>query len=217
MERYVLHAAKTLIEDTFEVSSPSEVLFKHSFNIYPGSPMPIIYNEEQGRSISTGIWGINDSASDEAITEIAKSKLHPDLSELKPCIIPASGFYMWKQSVNDRLPFYVRMLSQEVLGFAGMYKVTESSEGKTNIQFAVITKASNVLLQPLGPTMPLILEPDHYSDWLEGQHQPLLTKFYKDTDLIPDLAVYRVPDLVNDPSENSRALIQAIPKRRDDD
>lgn len=136
---------------------------------------------------------------------------------MKPCLIPASGFYLWKQSVDDKYPFYIRMLGREVLGLAGLFHVIEDKSGKKSIEFAVITKASNVLLQPLEPTMPCILDPENFEQWIKGNEKEVLQSQFKDTQLIPDLAVYRVPELVNDPSNNSKELIQAIPKLRDTD
>jgi len=217
MERYVLQAEKEIVEEIFEVNSTSSSLFEPSFNVFPGSPMPIIYHDSK-REIKSGVWGI--SSEDEKITAFNKQEVEEDSIkkfDLKPCLIPASGFYLWKQSVDDKYPFYIRMLGREVLGLAGLFHVIEDNNGKKSIEFAVITKASNVLLQPLEPTMPCILDPENFEQWIKGNEKEVLQSQFKDTQLIPDLAVYRVPELVNDPSNNSKELIQAIPKLRDTD
>ena len=217
MKRYVLHAEKETIENTFEVSSTSDSLFEPSYNVFPGSPMAIIFNDS-GRQIRSAVWGV--SSNKEKITSFTKQQVEENLIkgfELRPCIIPASGFYLWKQSVDDKYPFYIRMLGREVLGLAGLYQETEDKNGKKSLEFAVITKASNVLLQPLEPTMPCILDPGNFEQWIKGNEKEVLQSQFQDTQLIPDLAVYRVPELVNDPSKNSKELIQAIPKLRDED
>ena len=217
MERYVLQAEKEIVEEIFEVNSTSSSLFEPSFNVFPGSPMPIIYHDSI-REIKSGVWGI--SAGDKKVTTFTKQEVEEDSIkkfDLKPCLIPASGFYLWKQFVDDKYPFYIRMLGREVLGLAGLFHVIEDKSGKKSIEFAVITKASNVLLQPLEPTMPCILDPENFEQWIKGNEKEVLQSQFKDTQLIPDLAVYRVPELVNDPSNNSKELIQAIPKLRDTD
>jgi putative SOS response-associated peptidase YedK len=216
MQRYVLHTEKEIIEKVFDVASTSESLYEASYNIFPGSAMPIIYKDEE-RRISTGFWGISEKDNRTSFSKNIVEENGDDVQAMRPCIIPASGFYLWKQSVDDKYPFYIRMLNREVLGFAGLYKISESEEGKKRLEFAVITKASNVLLQPLEPMMPCILDPVNFEDWIDGNKKEVLQSQFKDTELIPDLAVYRVPELVNDPSKNSKALIQAIPKLRDDD
>lgn len=217
MKRYVLHAEKEIIEENFSVSSSSKSLFEPSYNVFPGTPMPVIMNDA-GRQIRSAVWGIGSNK--EKITSFSKQEVEEDsISEtaLKPCLIPASGFYLWKQSVDDKYPFYIRMLGREVLGLAGLYHEAKDKNGRKSLEFAVITKASNVLLQPLEPTMPCILDPENFEQWIDGNEKDVLQSQFKDTQLIPDLAVYRVPELVNDPSNNSKELIQAIPKLRDED
>lgn len=217
MERYVLHAEKEIVEEVFDVESSSESLYEASYNVFPGSPMPIIFHDSS-REISSAVWGIENDK--EVITNISKQDMQSEMLKtlnVRPCIIPASGFYLWKQSVDDTYPFYIRMLGREVLGLAGLYREIKDKQGKKSIEFAVITKSSNVLLQPLEPTMPCILDPEDFGRWVKDYDHEVLESKFKEAQLIPDLAVYRVPELVNDPSKNSIELIQAIPKLRDTD
>lgn len=218
MKRYVLSARKQEIEKTLGVSSDSNSLFEPSYNIFPGTPMPVVFKEEL-REINSAVWGISAK---NLITVFTKQQVENDDKEiaklnLKPCLIPASGFYMWKDSVDDKYPFYIRMLSRKVLGIAGLYRVKENKDGSSTREFSVITKRSNVLLQPLEPTMPCIIDPENFEDWLNGKEKSVLQSQFKDTELIPDLAVYRVPELVNNPANNSIELIQAIPKLRNEE
>ena len=216
MERYVLHAEKEIVEDTFEVTSSSDSLYDASYNIFPGSPMPIVFHNSSKRIIKSAVWGVDKDG--DTISNIKKQEVESEQfkeSDLSPCIIPASGFYLWKQSVDDTYPFYIRMLGREVLGLAGLYRELTDTNGKTSLEFAVITKESNVLLQPLEPTMPCILDTENFEQWIKGYEKDVLRSKFKDDQLIPDLAMYRVPELVNDLSENSSDLIQAIPKLRD--
>lgn len=203
MERYVLDAEKDFIQEHFEVESKSDSLYDASYNVFQNSAMPVIFGN---RSIKTGIWSGSVSKG-----EVLTSGTLRETLNAKPCIIPASGFYMWKQTVKDPLPFYVRLLSRKVIGLAGYL---DDEEG---LEFHVITMESNVLLQPLEETMPCILEPHMYDGWLNGEALSILSSQFKSTALMPDLAVYRVPDLVNDPTQNSKELIQPIPKLREED
>lgn len=220
MQRYVLNAHKEIIDTTFGVQSSSNSMYTPSFNIFPGSPMPIILGDEIPR-IERATWGISRDQEDTlAVLGIEKVLGNSEFStavQQRPCIIPASGFYMWKKTVKDPLPFYVRRLSLPVLGLAGFYSEYTDANGNVNIQFAVLTMPANVLLKPLEETMPCILEPTDFKKWLSGNAMNIITTKFKDTALIPDLAVYRVPDLVNDPTQNSKDLIQPIPKLREDD
>tara|TARA_R110002096_G_scaffold435743_1_gene662367 strand:+ start:829 stop:1491 length:663 start_codon:yes stop_codon:yes gene_type:complete len=220
MLRYVLNADKEIIERTFAVQSNSDSMYTTAFNVFPNSLMPVVLNTNL-RIIKKGIWGISEKkgVTTSAIDKDAilnNTKLATSV-QAHPCIIPASGFYMWKKTVNDPLPFYVRRLSLPVLGLAGFYSEIIDKHGNSSIQFAVLTMPANVLLKPLEETMPCVLEPADFNAWLNGDIKNIIASKFKDTALIPDLAVYRVPDLVNDPSQNSKELIQPIPKLREDD
>ncbi|MCH8549334.1 MAG: hypothetical protein LAT80_10695, partial [Balneolaceae bacterium] len=79
--------------------------------------------------------------------------------------------------------------------------------------FKMITAESNVLIQPMTETMPLLLDSDLSGTWLdeatsvkdvlrEGIPQFLLT----------ELSVLRVTKKVNDPKNDDPSLIQPIPK-----
>ena len=120
----------------------------------------------------------------------------------------------------------LRIIKKGIWGISEKKGVTTSAIDKdailnntklASIQFAVLTMPANVLLKPLEETMPCVLEPADFNAWLNGDIKNIIASKFKDTALIPDLAVYRVPDLVNDPSQNSKELIQPIPKLREDD
>lgn len=220
MLRYVLNADKEIIEHTFSVQSNSDSMYTTSFNVFPKSLMPVVLHSGS-RIIKKGTWGISDkkegtTSSIDKDTVLNNPKLAASV-QAHPCIIPASGFYMWKKTVNDPLPFYVRRLSLPVLGLAGFYTEIIDKNGNSSIQFAVLTMPANVLLKPLEETMPCVLEPTDFNSWLNGDIKNIISTKFKDTALIPDLAVYRVPDLVNDPSQNSKELIQPIPKLREEE
>ncbi len=37
------------------------------------------------------------------------------------CLIPASGFYEWKEDGKNKTPMYIRLKSQEEFCFAGLW------------------------------------------------------------------------------------------------
>ncbi|MEX2363937.1 MAG: SOS response-associated peptidase family protein, partial [Balneolaceae bacterium] len=150
-------------------------------------------------------------------TVVLKDDKLKKLAETSACIIPASGFYKWKETVHDPLPFYLRVLSKEILPLAGIYTAVKDEKGNLTYSFAVITMPANALVEPLDKSMPCIVEPSDLNKWLGGGALKMLEKGFNGQYLLPDMAVYRVPDLVNNPENNSRELIQPIPKLREDD
>ncbi|SMO61285.1 SOS response-associated peptidase [Gracilimonas mengyeensis] len=218
MERYVLEAEKTVIEETFEASSESESLFEANYNVIGGSPMPIVIKDEEERKVVSAIWGLKRQSGDDlqsvAQEEVLKDDELKKLVSVSPCIIPASGFYKWKKSVKDPLPFLLRVIKQDVMSFAGLCTITKDENGKTTRSFAVITMPANALVEPLHQSMPVILEEKDFGRWLSGHAPEMLRDGFEGNHLLPDMTVFRVPELVNDPSNNSKELIQPIPKLR---
>ncbi|MBD3617545.1 MAG: SOS response-associated peptidase family protein [Gracilimonas sp.] len=222
MKRYVLEAEKSVIEETFGVKSNSDSLFEPNYNVISGNIMPIVIPKGEGRQIVSSVWGLKQDGKEKILVEADHEKVlkKDTLKELvveSPCIIPASGFYKWKETVDDPLPFYLRVLSQEVSGFAGIFSSYKNKEGRTLHSFAVLTMPANVLVEPLDHTMPVILDPKEYDQWLTGEGVRMLKKGFSGNHLLPDMSVFRVPELVNDPANNSKELIQPIPKLRNYD
>lgn len=215
MERYVLQADIEEIVEQFEVKSQAETEFEKNFNIKPGTSVPIVIEQNGSPKLVNATWGLKvgkDSHHSISQEEVLKDQNLKSLVESSACIIPASGFYKWKETVHDPLPFYLRVLSKEILPLAGI-----CMSEKKEYRFAVITMPANALVEPLDKSMPCILDNSEYDQWLRGGALSRLEKGFHGNNLLPDMAVYRVPDLVNDTSKNSRELIQPIPKLRDDD
>lgn len=85
------------------------------------------------------------------------------------CIIPAGGFYEWKEESGKKLPLYVRMKDGLVMAFAGIWDSWKSPEGEIIDSCSILTTASNKLIEPLHDRMPVILHPEEYQLWLDRE------------------------------------------------
>ena len=216
MERYVLNTDKETMEETFGVKLTSSSILEPTFNAAPGHSLPIIYSEKDGPVLNSAIWGIksnNMNLSSMDINDVLENDTYRNSLKANACIIPATGFYKWKKAVDDPMPFFTRVHTRELLGVAGFLIEHEH----TRNSFCVITKQANVLIKPVDDTMPCILAPLKFDLWLNGDAETILKKGFDDFALLPEMTVVRVPDLVNDVSNNSPELIQPIPKLRDED
>ena len=216
MERYVLNTDKETMEEIFGVKLTSSSILEPSFNAAPGHSLPVIHSEKGSPIIESAIWGINTgngNLSSLDISEVLENDTYRNSLKTNACIIPANGFYKWKQTVDDPLPFYTRVHTRELLGIAGFLIEHDNSRNS----FCVIRKQANVLIKPVDDTMPCILDPHKFDAWLSGEAEAILKKGFDDFALLPEMTVVRVPDLVNDVSKNFPELIQPIPKLRDED
>ena len=216
MERYVLNTNREVIKDTFGVFPSSSSILEPSFNAAPGHSLPIFRNNGVGRVLESAIWGIkngNTTISSLDIIDVLENDDYRKSLKKNACIIPINGFYKWKNTVHDPLPFFVRIHTRKLLGIAGFFVENESSRNS----FCVISKPANVLIKPVDDTMPCIIDPEKFTPWLNGEAESILKKGFDDFALLPEMTVFRVPELVNDVSNNSPELIQPIPKLREDE
>jgi putative SOS response-associated peptidase YedK len=221
-ERLARHSDKEAIEEEFNVSTHRDEFFEPDYNISPGSLMPVVYEENGERKIYNFQWGLipeNAEAEREGKDHYqAKAEEIDDDAQLKVCfekrrcIIPANGFYKWKTSEKKSTPFYVRLLSQEVAGFAGLYSVWQSESGRDVYSFTLLTTEANALVQPVDDRMPVILRSGEYDTWLNDNSEKESLKDLLQPLGLTEMAVNRVSEKVADLNSQGPELIQPIPK-----
>lgn len=222
-DRFVLHASKETIEENFNVSSKRDDYFEPNYNITPGTLLPVIYTEDGERQVNAFHWGmIPEGAESEKEgleqinTPVEKLEEKPALKEAfqnRRCIIPANGFYKWKTSKKKSTPFYIRLLSNRVMGLAGIYSIWKSASGRDVYSFSILTTEANALVQPVDDRMPAILRAENFDIWLDEKKVDTETVMGLLKPLsLTEMAVNRVSEEVNNPDNNSAELIQPIPK-----
>ena len=136
-----------------------------SYNVAPGSTIPIIRDDPTGRRMIPAVWGFTSSgraplfnARGETVDSLPSFR---DAFRVNRCLIPASGFYEWRPS--DRQPFYFEIVNGHPLTFAGIWKQVGS-----HLQATVITTNPNADMGGVHDRMPVILSPDAWTDWLSA-------------------------------------------------
>jgi putative SOS response-associated peptidase YedK len=131
------------------------------------------------------------------------------LTKKKRCIVPASGFYEWRQTGGRKQPYYITSHDCELWGFAGLYDETHAEGNDAAGSFTIITTSANPLLSSLHERMPVILRREDEGDWistdLENPHE--VEQF-----LLPypdeEMQFYPVSTAVNNTRNNSPELIE---------
>ncbi len=90
------------------------------------------------------------------------------------CLIPADGFYEWKQEGARKQPYRFVLKSGEPFWFAGLWQPSPITRGQTPInatmpavgEFVILTREANADVSHLHTRMPLILEPSQFDQWL---------------------------------------------------
>lgn len=221
-DRFVLDTTQGQAEELFQVSTERGDFFEPQFNITPGSQIPVVYRSEGEREIYNFIWGmIPKDASSETdgrdnfelpLNQIGEEGEVYEALAQRRCLILANGFYKWKSTEKKNTPFYIRLLSNKVTAFAGIYSVWEAPSGREVYSCTMLTQPSNALVQPVDDRMPILINPDDFDWWLsEDKVKVDEVESYSGYGLTK-LAVNRVSEGVNDVTNNSAELIQPIPK-----
>ena len=84
------------------------------------------------------------------------------------CLVPADGFYEWKDAGGGRKrPYAVRPKDREPVAFAGCGESWMGPNGEELETAAIVTTAANRELAPLHDRMPVVLPPDAFEAWLD--------------------------------------------------
>ncbi|MFN1835753.1 SOS response-associated peptidase [Balneola sp. MJW-20] len=223
MNRFALYAEREEIEDQFNAKGDSPTLFKKRYNILKGQTITVIIKSGKQNKVVSANWGLslNEGTAPQAslrIEEITEEGPAWDLLKDQVCIIPINGFYQWKEQLkDDPYPFFIRLITEEVTGVAGILKKEITESGAERLTCVALTMRSNPLISPLSDQMPVLLKQNESLNWLAGNAREMVKKGFDGSRFLTDMTVFRVPELVNDPSQDSPELIQPIPKLRDDD
>jgi putative SOS response-associated peptidase YedK len=86
------------------------------------------------------------------------------------CLIPADGFYEWRTPTDGgpKQAFHIRPADEELFAFAGLWSIWYAPDGNKLRTCTILTTVANEAIAPLHDRMPVILAPEHESDWLDA-------------------------------------------------
>ena len=219
--RFTLTADPNDLRETFPwVNIPEG--FGARYNIAPSQPVAVIPNDGKNQ-LDFFVWGLIPSwAKDPTIGNQMINARSETISE-KPsfrtafrrrrCLIPASGFFEWKQEPGrkSKTPMYIRLKSGKPFALAGLWERWEAPDGSTVFSCAIVTTQPNELMQVIHNRMPVILPSQAFSLWLDTAEPPLP----KLTELLQpypahEMIAYPVSTVVNSPANNLPACIEPV-------
>src|SRR5258705_1652237 len=211
--RFARHRRQEIIARFIDVDGELAFL-EPSFNIAPTQQVLAVRAAvDGGREMTTMRWGLIPSwAKDDSISAHTSNARAETLLE-KPsfknafrsrrCLIPADGFYEWSKQGKEKIPYYLKMKSDEPFAFAGLWERWRDPAGKTVESCTIITTTPNSLLEKLHYRMAVILRPEHFKLWLDTS----LTRAETLTDILcpypaEEMQAHRVSKLVNNVRNN---------------
>ncbi len=182
------------------------------FNVAPTQSLPVVVSGADGLELRMKRWGLVPHWAKDAgmggrminarAETVAEKPTFRDAFRTKRCLVPCDGFYEWVQGENGKAPHYIHFKGGELFAFAGLW--SEWNQGESPLfTYSIITTSANGFLKPLHHRMPVILNPDHYEEWMggrtsKGELLSLLKPFDENA-----LEYFPVSKLVNSPKNDS--------------
>lgn len=154
------------------------------YNIAPTQEAAVVRRTAEGqRELAFLRWGLipawsRDGASRPPLINARADSLgdRPAFREAfrrRRCLVPADGFYEWRQGSKDKQPYRITLKEGGGFAFAGLWERREAAGGEPPVEsFTIVTTAANDLLRPLHERMPVILEEGDYEAWLDVDGTP---------------------------------------------
>lgn len=127
--------------------------------------------------------------------------------ESRRCLILADGFYEWEGQRGTKQPYRIERIDDEPFAFAGLWQ--DYGNGKHHRQVTILTTDSNSVVEQIHDRMPVMLEPEEESIWLESDDQDDLQAIM---DPFPDdlTDAYPISKAINNPSNDSAEVIEPV-------
>src|SRR5215831_8269673 len=215
--RYVIKTPPGLMRDTFGYAEQPN--FPPRYNVAPTQPIPLVRLDNGGRSFALVRWGLIPAWVKDPrdfsllINARAESVLDKpafrNAMRRRRCLVPADGFYEWKQDGARKRPFFAA--ARTPVAFAGLWEPWIGPNGEEVETACIITTTANRTLRALHDRMPVVLAPQAFDLWLDCARvdaetaAALLVPAPEDT-----FAAHEISTAVNRTANDSPALIEPL-------
>jgi putative SOS response-associated peptidase YedK len=83
------------------------------------------------------------------------------------CLIPADGFYEWKQEDGRGRPYWIHRPDEEPFTFAGLWESWKDDNDRIVESCTIVSTVANQLIAPIHHRMPVIVPPEWRDGWLD--------------------------------------------------
>jgi putative SOS response-associated peptidase YedK len=179
--RYTLAAPDPAqIRARFPIGETVEV--RPRFNVAPGDDILAVTTDREGTPRGELLqWGLVPHWAPEPVSPVKMINARAETLQDKPafrdalgrfrCLVLADGFYEWAPASGVgarpyKQAFHITRADGQPFAFAGLWSIWRREEVELR-SCTIITTQANPALAPLHDRMPVILDPDAESTWLD--------------------------------------------------
>lgn len=161
----------------FDLDGTFEIDERPRFNIAPTDPVIAVRRSESARNqagrlrwgLVPGHWALGSGQRpliNARAETVATQAAFRESFKRRRCLIPADGFYEWRNDPEGKRPIWFSPPERELFAFAGIWSELGRKEG-TLTSCALITCSPNEVVKPIHDRMPVVLDRAVESTWLD--------------------------------------------------
>ncbi|MGQ0526114.1 MAG: SOS response-associated peptidase [Betaproteobacteria bacterium] len=228
--------AEAAIERAWHVGRGTSTPFARRYNVAPTATIPVLRWDRQARQLElvAARWGLiphwwkelkaPQFAFNARIEEAASKPMWRDASRRARCLIPAEGWYEWKEDVDGprartrKQPYFVCRPDRQPFCFAGLLsRWLDRETGETVVSCAILTTPAAGALAELHERMPVVVPDTVHGAWLDAAQTDAEQALGRVAAAAPAtidlLEHYAVSARVNDARIDEPALLQPLGAR----
>jgi len=176
--RYTLAAPNPAeVRGRFPIGEAIEV--RQRFNVAPGDEVLAVTTDRDGNPRGELLrWGLVPSWAKQPDTGLKMINARVETVAERPafkraferyrCLIIADGFYEWRrQPAGPKQAFHITRADSRLFAFAGLWSIWYGENDQKLRTCTILTTAASSAIAPLHDRMPVILDRDAESVWLE--------------------------------------------------
>lgn len=168
------------LRERFRIANNLPNGLKQRYNIGPSQLEPVIVSHSGEPSAEVMKWGFiprwakNTSSIFRYKTFNARSEgifdkpIWKKAIRFSRCLVPANGFYEWKNQTDGKQPYFISPSDNPLFSFAGVYGIWQDQTGFEWGTYSIITTAPNKDMAPIHNRMPVILHAEDEATWLDS-------------------------------------------------
>lgn len=210
-----------ILKNTFSVTNTDSLSYTPRYNIAPGSNLLAIINDGEENRAGYLRWGFVPSwSSDPTIgykmvnarsEEIEQKRSYLPSYKSKRCILLVDSFYEWKTENGIKQPFRFILKDRSYMPLAGIYSTSKQPDQSLLHTCSILTTSANPLIKPIHHRMPVILQKDKETKWLNRSiRDPKLLKDCTTPYPYQDMHFYPVSKRVNQIKYDDPFLLEEV-------
>jgi len=221
IDRYTVTENKETVSTILKVTLNED--FKPRFNCSPSQLLPVITNLSPTK-LQYFRWGIMADLSNnkkmvpklfniDAVLAISKPAEKKELM-IHRCIVPASGFYIWKQVAKKKvIPYYFFCETGKLLKIAGIWESGNEFSDQNISSFRMLTQAANQMMFGYQEDMPMILSDQDAEKWLNSKaNEDEIRQVINRKNAQLNLAVHPVsPEIIHTQKDYAQLIKPSVP------